>query len=107
MTPRCRHDWCGRCRHFRGQRRPRSPSRSGNRTAVLLLNRAPVALPMRVDWEELGVGGAADRLDIYDVLRQAALNTTGTRVGVGGYNVTVPSHDVAFVIVSLQGKHKE
>jgi hypothetical protein len=80
---------------------------SGKRTAVLLLNRAPVALPMRVDWEELGMGGAADQLDIYDVLRQAALNITGTRVGVGGYNVTVPSHDVAFVIVSLQGTHKE
>lgn len=73
---------------------------SGNRTAVVLLNRAPAALLMHVSWKELGIGGATDRLSIFDVLLQRPLNNSSGGMGVGGYAVTVPSHDVAFVIVN-------
>ena len=54
---------------------------------------------MHVTWEELGLGGATDQLDIYDVLRQVVINAT-EGVGVGSYVANVPSHDVAFVIIS-------
>ena len=68
---------------------------SGNRTAVLLLNRAPHALHMNVSWAELGIGGASDARAVYDVLLQRK-EARARRVG---YGATVPSHDVAFIIV--------
>lgn len=77
----------------------------GNRTAVLLLNRAPVPLRMHVSWAQLGLEAAAAAagtasskvVRVYDVLQQANLSGTFSN----GYDVKVPSHDVAFIIVTM------
>ena len=62
---------------------------------MLLLNRAPTALAMSATWEQLGIGAVGERFAVYDVLRQMAAGTARD-----AYHATVPSHDVAFVILS-------
>lgn len=75
---------------------------SGNRTAVLLLNRGTTTTAMNVSWQQLSLGAGsqddvvdATALSVYDVLLQQMTNGTHR----GGYRAQVPSHDVAFIIV--------
>ena len=70
---------------------------SGNRTAVLFLNRASTALTMNVTWQQLGMVEDVRGYELFDVLRQEKINETHS----GGYFAAkVPSHDVVFVVVS-------
>ena len=66
---------------------------SGNRLAVVLLNRAPEAATLAVSWAQLGLT-AGKNYNVYDVIKnQPAGSATGS------FSAVVPSHDVSFVIL--------
>ena len=66
---------------------------SGNRLAVVLLNRGPEPATLAVSWDQLGLT-AGQTYSVYDVIKnQAAGSTTGS------FTAAVPSHDVSFVIL--------
>eukprot|EP00930_Biecheleria_cincta_P039969 TRINITY_DN27423_c0_g2_i1.p1 TRINITY_DN27423_c0_g2~~TRINITY_DN27423_c0_g2_i1.p1 ORF type:complete len:456 (-),score=61.16 TRINITY_DN27423_c0_g2_i1:65-1432(-) len=67
---------------------------SQNRLAVVLLNRGPSAARLDVGWSDLGLDVTRNML-VYDVIhRKSAGTATGKLIRL------VPSHDVAFVILS-------
>ena len=67
---------------------------SAGRIAVLLLNRAPSPSSISVSWAKLGVP-AGKTVAVYDVINNRAAGSA-----TGSFAATVPSHDVAFVILA-------
>jgi len=68
---------------------------SGDRLAVVLLNRASDTTTIAVSWAQLGLA-AGKTYSVYDVLKnQAAGSTTSP------FSAVVPSHDVSFVIFAV------
>lgn len=66
---------------------------SGNRLAVVLLNRAAEADTLSVTWAQLGLTAGAP-YSVYDVIRNKAAGSA-----TGSFSAVVPSHDVSFVIL--------
>ena len=67
---------------------------SGDRLAVLLLNRGATATAISVSWAELGISPPSGSCTVYDVLMQQAAGTAS-----GAVSAQVPAHDVAFVVL--------
>lgn len=67
---------------------------SGDRLAVLLLNRGATATTISVSWSELGISPPSGSCTVYDVLTQKAAGAASA-----AFSATVPTHDVAFVVL--------
>jgi hypothetical protein len=68
---------------------------SGERLAVLFLNRGSTRTTMSCSWSQLELD-TADRYSVYDVIKQLPTGVDAQ----GEYRVSVASHDVSFVVLA-------